>query len=54
MSYRRFTMEQKIRFLDLYEESGVAATAASMDSRKDCWSVLNFFFLRKVSVMKIN
>ncbi len=36
MSYRRFTMEQKIRFLDLYEESGVAATAASMDSRKDC------------------
>ena len=28
MGYRRFTMEQKIRFLDLYEELGTAAGAA--------------------------
>ena len=28
MAYRRFTMEQKIRFLDLYEEIGTTAGAA--------------------------
>jgi transposase-like protein len=28
MAYRRFTMEQKIRFLDLYEELGTTAGAA--------------------------
>ena len=28
MAYRRFTMEQKIRFLNLYEELGTAAGAA--------------------------
>jgi len=28
MGYRRFTMEQKIRFLDLYDKLGVVALAA--------------------------
>ena len=49
MAYRRFTMEQKIRFLDLYEEIGTTAGAARKAGvpREACRRWLNVDFANK-------